>query len=165
MWSSHARALRKYVTFHLQDAGRCKAAASLPSSLREDDCLHLPSYKPVTWRSCYYSLLPHMDGGIWDWMFHSEGWIMTLVRLSELHLIFLEKMWIVLCGRLFCLWCNLMCSLNCNCVKGFIFISSTREAYDLLNTLIIHFWKTNSNYTVRGGSLKDTVSCPTCTPN
>ncbi len=48
MWSSQASVLRKYVTFHLRDAGRCKAAASLPGSLREEECLRLPSYKPAT---------------------------------------------------------------------------------------------------------------------
>ena len=36
MWSSHASVLGKYATFHLQDAGRCKAAARLPGSLREE---------------------------------------------------------------------------------------------------------------------------------
>lgn len=107
MWSSHASVLRKYVTFHLQDAGRCKAAVSLPSSLREEDRLPLPSYKPATWRSCYYSLLPHMDGGIWDWKLQNGGWVMTLVRLNEFYLIYLEKIWLVLCWRLFCMCCNL----------------------------------------------------------
>lgn len=35
MWSNHASVLGKYATFHLGDAGRCKAAAGLPSSLGE----------------------------------------------------------------------------------------------------------------------------------
>lgn len=39
MWSSHASVLRKYVTFHLWDAGRCKAAACLPGSLRAEERL------------------------------------------------------------------------------------------------------------------------------
>lgn len=66
MWSSHASVLRKYVTFHLRDAARCKAAAGLPGSLREEERLLLPSYKPATRRSCYYAPLTHVDGGIWE---------------------------------------------------------------------------------------------------
>lgn len=66
MWSSHASVLRKYVTFHLRDAARCKAAAGLPGSLREEERLLLPSYKPATRRSCYYAPLTRVDGGIWE---------------------------------------------------------------------------------------------------
>lgn len=95
MWSSHASVLRKYVTFHLWDAGRCKAAASLPSSLREEERLGLPSYKPATWRSCYYDPLCSVWMKGLDWKVHNECWVMTQVRLDEFHLTFLKEMQLV----------------------------------------------------------------------
>lgn len=65
MWSSHASVLRKYVSFHLWDAERCKAAACLPGSSREEERLCPPSYKPATWRGCYSGPLPCVDGRFW----------------------------------------------------------------------------------------------------
>lgn len=122
MRSSHARTLRKYVTFHLQDAGRCKAAASLPSSLRGEDCLHLPSYEPVIWKSCYYSLLPHMDGGIWERNFQNESYD------PKLHSSLLKKMCTVLSGRAFCMWCNLICVTELQLCQRFLSSLHTPKA-------------------------------------
>lgn len=126
MWSSHASVLRKYVSFHLCDAERCKAAACLPGSLRVEERLCSPSYNPATWRSCYSGLLPCVDGGFLGSKAHNEPWFMTRVRLDEIRLIFLGKMWLVCneCGSLFCV-CDIIC------VQGLTFITSNKEVYVL----------------------------------
>lgn len=171
MWSSHARTLRKYVTFHLQDAGRCKAAASLPSSLRGEDCLHLPSYEPVIWKT-YYSILPHIDGGIWERKFQNEGWVMTLVRLNELHLSFLKKMCLVLCGRLFCMWCNLICVTKLQlCQRFYLHYLHQRRSWFIECPDYSHLRNYHIQYSMwwkfkgQCRSRRRSKSCPTHPPN
>lgn len=147
MWSVYASALRKYV--QLRDARRCKAAASLPSSLREADCQHMPSYKPVTRRSCYYSSSPYgwrdLRLRLSEW-----GWVMTLVKLSEFHLVVLKIMWFFFteCGSVFC-----SCSCKsaqiriiklCLCQRGSCFMSRllTSQNYPaIIIQCLVKGWK------------------------
>lgn len=108
--------------FISRDAGRCKAAASLPGSSGGEERLCLPSYKPATWSLCYYFPLHCVDGRIWDSKAHNECWVMTQVRRNEFHLIFLRKMWLDRnkCGSL-----SLCCTI---CVSK------------VLSSLLLSFW-------------------------
>lgn len=111
MWSSHASVLRKYVTFHLRDAGRCKAAASLQlegrgatacAKLQTSDLEGLLSWSSV----------------LWDSRIRMSSRVTTLVTLDEIHLTSFKKMWLDSneCGSVLCM------QQTPFCVTAFIYL-------------------------------------------
>lgn len=109
MWSGHASVLRKYVTFHLRDAARCKAAAGLPGSLREEESAGACQVTNQRLEEVVIMVpCPVWLQGFGKKWFRKERWVTTRGRVDEFHLTVLKKMWLGCneCGSLLCSCCS-----------------------------------------------------------